>query len=148
MPLTAATRSSEEADPLTSAEPGIETFAEETPSTFTSAACTCLTQPTPHVMPETFSETVCISPESAVGAESEEGATSVVDSDLQAVRDRARPARPLRRSWVDFIINGQKRLRLHTKAQFVTHGDSLFIVKIFNVCSLSPTCRKDIFSLS
>lgn len=47
----------ESAEPLTTALSGMETWTNSTPSTFSSADCTRLTQAIPQVMPVTLSET-------------------------------------------------------------------------------------------
>lgn len=81
------------------AELGMETFAELTPSTDFSATCTALAQLAPHVMPSILRETV-----SAWDA----SASALEESNflffLQAVRHSARPAIPLRSRDVSFIV--------------------------------------------
>ena len=56
--VMAATNASTLADPVTSALSGIATFTLLTPGTLVSADCTLFTQPTPHVIPDTLSDTV------------------------------------------------------------------------------------------
>lgn len=85
---------------MISAESGRVTVTESTPSTLVSAACTVELQE-PHVIPEILREIVWL----ADGDAAVEGDSSTETSDLQALRQRARPAKPLRMIDVVFMLS-------------------------------------------
>lgn len=93
-------RSAALAEPLTTAELGMETSAEFTPSTDTSADRTALVQPAPHVIPSTLREMVTASEALACSPELSFNSSFL----LQAVRQSARPTIPPRSREVSFIV--------------------------------------------